>query len=84
VSEFRVSYDREARAAYVRFTDEPVARTREVVPDSVWIDLDASGRIVGFEAISVDEERLPGLFHAIEDALGQIIGEIDEKELAIA
>ena len=47
-----VDYDPEADAAYVRFSEAPVARTHEE-SDVCIVDLDASGKLVGVELLSV-------------------------------
>jgi uncharacterized protein YuzE len=49
----RLSYDLNVRALYISFSDQAVARTREI-DDNTNIDLDASGAVVGIEVISID------------------------------
>lgn len=55
------TYDPEADALYVRFTDRPVARTIQVT-DSYNVDLDADGEPVGLEILNVlaDASRYGG------------------------
>ena len=48
----RLKYDLNVGALYVRLTDEPVARTREV-DDNTFIDLDEDGRVIGIEVVSI-------------------------------
>jgi uncharacterized protein YuzE len=62
---FEITFDREVNAAYIRLTDGDVATTREVVPDNVWVDIDASGHFVGLEAINVEHTDLPGLLEEL-------------------
>jgi uncharacterized protein YuzE len=47
-----VSFDEQADAAYVAFSDEKVARTEEI-DDGVVFDIDSRGGIVGVEILSV-------------------------------
>lgn len=46
-----ISLDREARAAYLRLSSEPVVETLEVVPGML-VDVDARDAIVGIEILS--------------------------------
>jgi uncharacterized protein YuzE len=48
----RLKYDLNVGALYVRLTDQPVARTREV-DDNTFIDLDEDGRVIGIEVVSI-------------------------------
>lgn len=48
----RLKYDLNVGALYVRLTDQPVARTREV-DDNTFIDLDKDGRVIGIEVVSI-------------------------------
>lgn len=50
----RVTYDCQARAAYIYVSDALVLVTRQIT-DQCNIDLDADGRLVGIELIDVDE-----------------------------
>lgn len=44
------TYDGDAKAAYYKRTDKPVARTVEGIPGQ-WVDLDADGEVVGVEVL---------------------------------
>lgn len=48
----RLKYDMNAGALYIRLTDAPVARTREV-DDNTMVDLDADGEVIGIEVVSI-------------------------------
>lgn len=50
-----VSVDTNVGAAYIQFTDEPVAKTIEETP-SVQVDLDATGTVVGVEVLDLTAE----------------------------
>ncbi|MEV0679923.1 DUF2283 domain-containing protein [Actinosynnema sp. NPDC050436] len=78
MTELRVTYDREADAAYVHFTD-PLTRPRSArtyacdpvaVDGMVNIDFDADGRIVGVEVLGARAKLAPYLLDAA-DQLGR-------------
>ena len=48
----KVSFNRDADALYIRFSDDTVEETSEVCPD-LMLDYDAKGRIVGLETQGV-------------------------------
>jgi len=48
----RLKYDMSVGALYIRLTDAPVARTREV-DDNTMVDLDAAGEVIGIEVVSI-------------------------------
>lgn len=50
----RISYDREADAAYVRFSDGKIVESEEVRPGVV-LDFDADGKIVAMEVLGAAE-----------------------------
>jgi uncharacterized protein YuzE len=58
-----VELDTEAQAAYVRFRDGQVARTKRVDTETVvvTIDLDADGHILGLELIGVKDFTIQSL-----------------------
>lgn len=53
----RIEYDHEADAVYVDVTSGTQARTVEVEPESIYVDLDAEGRTLGIEFLSLDAFR---------------------------
>lgn len=53
----RFHYDREADAAYLRFSQEAVVESEEVAPGIV-LDFSADGRMVGMEVLRA-REHLP-------------------------
>lgn len=53
----RFHYDRDANAAYLRFSEEAVVESEEVAPGVV-LDYDVSGRMVGMEVLRA-REHLP-------------------------
>ena len=48
----QLKYDLSVGALYIRLTDHTVARTREI-DDNTNVDLDAAGRPVGIEVLSI-------------------------------
>lgn len=48
----RLKYDLNVGALYVRLTDRPVARTREL-DHNTFIDLDSDGDVIGIEVVSI-------------------------------
>ena len=73
----QLEYDFSVRALYIRLSDKPVARTREV-DDNTNVDLDKDGTVVGIEVIDID---LPWPVAAIlrdfdlpQDELEQVTG----------
>lgn len=49
----RLKYDLNVGALYIRLTDRPVARTREI-DDNTLVDLDQDGIVVGIEVVSIE------------------------------
>jgi excisionase family DNA binding protein len=50
----KITYDRNADAAYLRISNHPIKETRQVSEDCN-IDLDSKGRIAGIELLFVSE-----------------------------
>ena len=46
----KTTYDKEANALYVYFSDEKIARTEELRPGII-LDFDANDRIIGMEML---------------------------------
>jgi uncharacterized protein YuzE len=63
-----LSYDREAKALYVQFSEEPIASTIELSL-SVYVDFDADGNAVGFEILHADPELLTSLLERTQPAM---------------
>jgi uncharacterized protein YuzE len=55
----RTTYDAEADALYVRFSETPVVES-EQVSDGVVLDFDAEGRIVAIELIDASKHLTAG------------------------
>lgn len=58
-----LTYDPDANALYVKFSDHPIEETVSL-SDSVYVDIDAEGEAVGFEVLhvsSADLEDIPQL-----------------------
>ena len=53
----RMMWDKEADALYIRFDEAKIVESEEV-SDGIILDLDASGRVVGFEMLDV-RRRFP-------------------------
>ncbi|MCB9846798.1 MAG: DUF2283 domain-containing protein [Phycisphaeraceae bacterium] len=51
-------------AAYIRFSDQTVAETREIAPDAVLADYDDNGHLIGIELLTpirlADLEQIAG------------------------
>jgi uncharacterized protein YuzE len=54
----KLTYDKEADALYVRFSEEKIKESEEARPGMI-VDFDKDGRIVGIELISVKEQFTP-------------------------
>jgi len=52
-----LTYDPDANAVYIRFSDHEIAETVEL-SDNAYIDLDADGDPVGFEILNADATSL--------------------------
>lgn len=50
----RIEYDRQANAVYVEVSEGEHARTVEVEPHRIYVDVDAEGRTLGIEFLSWD------------------------------
>ena len=57
-----VTYDKEADAAYIRFSAEKVEESEEVSAGIV-LDYDADGRIVGMEVLEARTHLSPSLLN---------------------
>ena len=55
-----IHYDREADAAYIRFSPETVLESQEV-SDGIVLDYDAEGRIVGMEVLDASRQLSPAV-----------------------
>jgi uncharacterized protein YuzE len=56
----KITYDPEANALYLRFSDSEIAETLEL-SESVYVDLDADGVPVGLEVLDATAEILADL-----------------------
>jgi uncharacterized protein YuzE len=50
----RIEYDRNAMALYVHLADGEQAETVEVQPMKVYVDIDAEGRTLGIEFLTLE------------------------------
>jgi uncharacterized protein YuzE len=50
-----LTYDREAEALYLQFSEEEIAETIELA-DNVYVDVDKSGNPVGFEILGAESD----------------------------
>ena len=55
-----ITYDPEANALYVQFTDNEIAETLEL-SESVYVDVDAEGIPVGLEVLDATADVFTGL-----------------------
>jgi len=53
----RMMWDKQADALYIRFDEAKIVESEEV-SDGIILDFDASGRVVGFEMLDV-QQRFP-------------------------
>lgn len=53
----RMTFDNDADALYIRFDEAKIVESEEV-SDGIVLDFDATGRVVGFEMLSV-RQRFP-------------------------
>jgi uncharacterized protein YuzE len=60
MTEPRLSYDPQARALYLRLSENDVAETLEL-SRSAYLDVDAEGTPVSFEILNADPSLLAGL-----------------------
>lgn len=60
MTDTRITWDQEADALYVRFSDEEVATTISL-SNTVYIDVDLDGNPVGMEILRVDSSILATL-----------------------
>jgi uncharacterized protein YuzE len=63
-----LTYDREADAIYLQFSDAEIAETIELA-ENVYVDVDKDGNPVGFEVLGAEPELLASL-PARPEALG--------------
>ena len=55
----KTTYDAEADALYLRFTDAAIVETEEVRP-GIMLDLDAAGRVVAIEVLDASAQLADG------------------------
>lgn len=53
-----LTYDKDANAAYLRFSDATIVESEEV-SEGIVLDYDAEGRIVGLEVLDADRHLPP-------------------------
>jgi len=62
------TYDAQARAAYLRLTDDAVAETLDLM-SGVYVDVDGAGAVVGIELVGCPAEVPQALVDSIEEGL---------------
>ncbi len=55
-----LTYDREANALYIRFSNHEIAETIEL-SESVYVDMDTSGEPIGFEILHAEQSRFESI-----------------------
>lgn len=55
-----LTYDREAEALYLQFSEEEIVETIELA-DNVYVDVDKDGNPVGFEVLGAEPNLLASL-----------------------
>lgn len=55
-----LTYDREANALYIRFSDHEIAETVEL-SDTVYVDMDSYREPIGFEILHAEQSRFDGI-----------------------
>jgi len=63
---YRFDYDNTAKAGYLKLTDAPVARTRELRP-GLMLDLDEQGEVVGVEYLESMKDPVSDFFNSPDD-----------------
>lgn len=81
MTDLGLSYDPDVNAAYLRLSGNPVAKTVEVEPDTVWADFDEADRLVGIEVIDTHGMRLDELLDKLRTAIKSLGS---RKELLLA
>ncbi len=56
----KITYDKEADAMYIRFSDASFGKNK-IIDDNTILDLDAEGKIIGIELLDVSK-RMPEHF----------------------
>jgi uncharacterized protein YuzE len=56
----KITYDAEANALYVQFSDQEIAETLEL-SESVYVDVDAEGVPVGLEVLDASADVFAGI-----------------------
>lgn len=59
----RVTWDDQAKAAYIRFVEGKVSKTKEVAPGLI-ADISSNGRLIGLEILDPENIK-PETLHAI-------------------
>lgn len=78
-----IEMDESVGAAYIRLSENPVDHTVELEPDSVLMDVDANGDLVGIEVLGPMSKRIPQLLAEIRKLLGKA-EKVSGRELAVA
>ena len=60
----KIRYDPKADAMYIRLSEKPVARTKEIDKNTI-MDFDSSGNLIGIELLFV-KERNPTLLKELK------------------
>jgi uncharacterized protein YuzE len=60
MSRATLTYDREADALYLQFSEEEIVETIELA-ENVYVDVDKEGNPVGFEVLGAEPELLASL-----------------------
>ena len=63
----KTTYDNEANALYVKFSNETVAKTEELRPGMI-LDFDSRGHIIGFEMLDAKKQLSEAAIEALAAA----------------
>ena len=55
-----VKFDTEARAMYIKISEGAISKTEELTPDTIMIDKNSVGQIIGVEIIGIDKFKYIG------------------------
>ena len=63
----KTTYDNEANALYLKFSNETVAKTEELRPGMI-LDFDSRGHIIGFEMLDAKQQLSAAAIEALAAA----------------
>ncbi len=83
LSKFEVSYDDQARAAYIQVAKGDVATTEEIIEDQAWLDLDAAGKLLGIELTHIQADDLSNVVASVDEMLATVKQHLSDDRRAL-